>query len=189
MTAFFGFILAFLIGVLAFSTTVANLPMLIAGGWAIWALSFPMRHIFADRRFWLSGLVAMIASISCLVGIDGAADEWGPFPFVLLCLGAIFGLYTLGRRCPRCEVGYTDVSSVTLRSATYYSSGRGQTTTTCPVCPYHSVSTYTIPRRTRSTSSSSSSSWSSSSSSWSSGSSFSSFGGGSSGGGGAGRSF
>lgn len=183
----FGLLLAFLVGIMVFGTTATNLPMLIAGGWAFWALTFPMRHLFVDRRFWLAGLVATLASIGCQMGIRGAAD-WGPFPFLSLCLGAIFGLYTEGRRCPRCKVGYTDVRSVTLRSATYYSAGRGQTTTTCPRCSYHQVSTYTIPRRTRSTSSSSSSY--SSSSSWSSSSSsYSSFGGGSSGGGGAGRSF
>lgn len=159
-----------------------------AGIWMLWALSLPMRHLFMDRKFAIFGLMTCIWVFLFPIVSPAAAEQVGP-AIIMLLLGLIFGLYTLSRACPRCKVGYTNVWSRTIRSATYYSSGTGETTTTCPQCGYHDVSTYHIPRRTQSTSSSSSgwSSGSSSRSSWSSGSS--SYGGGSSGGGGAGRSF
>jgi uncharacterized protein len=50
-----------------------------------------------------------------------------------------------------------NVHKRTLHYATYYSSGLGEKTEHCDHCGYHRVSTYTIPRKTRSSSSSSSS--------------------------------
>lgn len=98
--------------------------------------------------------------------------------------GGAVVLGLLGHICPRCR-RYMSITSRTLRSATYSSSGTGERTYHCRHCSYHRVTTYTIPRRTRSTSSRSSYS----SSSRSSGGSRSSFGGGSSRGGGGGASW
>lgn len=184
-----------------------RLPAVLAGLWLAWALSFPMRHLHVDRKFWsVGGLVAAV--VFWMVGGGYAGHSPAPeltFALVFLVIGCFVGAYTRTRACPRCHVGYVDVERRTLRAATYSSAGSGRQTVDCPRCPYRSTTRYTIPRRTRQSSSSSysssSSSWGSgSSSSWGSSSSYSSgsssswsggssFGGGSSGGGGAGRSF
>lgn len=88
--------------------------------------------------------------------------------------------------CHRCRK-WMSISSRTLVSPTYTSSGRGERTYHCSHCSYHKVETYTISRKTRSSSSSRSSYGSSSRSS--SGGGRSSFGGGSSRGGGGGASW
>ena len=159
----------------------------------IWAMYHPMSHTFIKPKVFIP-ISAMLLLIYLPFVFQGDPNSTHLYEFLAIIVGFTGGLYTLSRSCPRCKVGYLNSISRTLRSATYVSSGKGETTTTCPRCNYHNVSTYTIPRRTHSTSSSSSSSsWSSSSSSSSysssSYSSSSSFGGGSSGGGGAGRSF
>jgi uncharacterized protein len=88
--------------------------------------------------------------------------------------------------CPSCKtVAYHFVSSRTIVSATYSSSGRGEQVHGCKFCGKTKKSSYNISRLTRSTSSGSSSSFGSSSSSSSGGS----WGGGSSGGGGASSSW
>ncbi|NLF96293.1 MAG: TPM domain-containing protein [Candidatus Riflebacteria bacterium] len=66
-------------------------------------------------------------------------------------------LWLFSHICPRCNK-YMNVHTRTLHYATYYSSGLGEKTEHCDHCGYHRVSTYTIPRKTRSSSSSSSSS-------------------------------
>lgn len=66
-------------------------------------------------------------------------------------------LWCFSHICPRCSK-FMMVHKQTLRYATYYSSGLGEKTEHCDNCGYHRVSTYTIPRRTRSSGSSSSSS-------------------------------
>lgn len=65
-------------------------------------------------------------------------------------------LWLFSHICPRCNK-YMNVHTRTLHYATYYSSGLGEKTEHCDHCGYHQVSTYTIPRKTRSSSSSSSS--------------------------------
>lgn len=97
--------------------------------------------------------------------------------------GGLVVMALLGHICPRCR-RYMSITSRTLRHATYTSSGTGERTYHCRHCSYHKVTTYTIPRRTRSTSSRSSYSSSSRSSGGRS-----SFGGGSSRGGGGGASW
>jgi len=98
-----------------------------------------------------------------------------------------FSVHTSGRwftrysSCPGCHHYTARKSSATVESATYTSSGYGETTTDCSFCSYHDVSRYTIAMLVESRSSSSDSSWSSSDSS-----SSSSFGGGSSDGSGGG---
>jgi uncharacterized protein len=87
--------------------------------------------------------------------------------------------------CPKCKtIAYHFVSSRTLVSATYSSSGSGEKVHACKFCGYNKKSTYTIAKLVRSTSSSGSSSFGSSSSS-----SGGSWGGGRSGGGGASSSW
>ncbi len=62
----------------------------------------------------------------------------------------LWGAYHI---CPGCN-RYMMVSTRTLVYATYYSTGLGEKTIHCNNCGLHQVSTYTIPRRTRSSSSS-----------------------------------
>lgn len=61
-------------------------------------------------------------------------------------------LWCASHVCPRCNM-YMSISTRTLRSPTYYSSGLGEKTVHCESCGYHKVSTYTISRRTKSSSS------------------------------------
>lgn len=177
----------------AFLGKTGVLPFYLAGFYLIWACSFPLRHRFIVPKVF--GLVTflVLAVLVPFVLAQGTFFLESP-ELIMVGLGIFAGLYTLTRSCPRCSQGYISVTTRTLRSATYSRKGRGERTVDCPKCRYHKVSTYVIPRRTRTQSrsrSSSGSSWSSSSSSssWSSSSRSSSFGGGSSGGGGAGRSF
>ena len=79
------------------------------------------------------------------------------------------------KRCPRCGYRTVKVTSTTLVSPTYTSTGKERITRNCRHCDYHSSETVTLPMKTRSSSSSSGSSRSSGSS----------FGGGRSSGGGA----
>jgi len=70
---------------------------------------------------------------------------------------ALFAFLFAGSHiCPRCNK-WMSVSHRTLRSATYTCSGLGEKTEHCEHCMYHSVSTYTISRKTRSSHRSSSS--------------------------------
>ncbi len=84
--------------------------------------------------------------------------------------------------CRKCNFRTMSVSTRTVRSPTYTSTGLEEITEDCRHCSHHSVRHRTLPKRTPPSSSSSSSSYSSSSGG-------SSFGGGSSGGGGAGSSW
>jgi uncharacterized protein len=94
--------------------------------------------------------------------------------------------YSKYEPCPKCKtIAYYISSDRTLVSASYSSSGKGETTRECKYCGHKKKSTYTIAKLER-TSSSSGSSFGSSSSSSSSGGSW---GGGSSGGGGASSSW
>jgi uncharacterized protein len=81
------------------------------------------------------------------------------------------------KRCPKCSYRTVKVTSTTLVSPTYSSTGKERVTKDCRHCNYHHTETVIIPMKTRSSSSSSSGS--------SSRSSGSSFGGGRSSGGGA----
>jgi len=62
-------------------------------------------------------------------------------------------LWLFSHICPRCNK-YMNVHTRTLHYATYSSSGLGEKTEHCDHCGYHRVSTYTIPRKTKSSSSS-----------------------------------
>lgn len=75
-------------------------------------------------------------------------------------LAAIFGASLFGRRiadrfrrCPQCGERGLDIERSTLERATTTASGRGEMTTTCPHCGFHSTSSYTIPRHSGSSSS------------------------------------
>jgi uncharacterized protein len=98
----------------------------------------------------------------------------------LLRVNKWFSGYTKCRRCPYRTM---KVTSTTIRSPTYTSTGVEEIVEDCKHCSYHHTTRRTLPRKTRS-SSSSSSSYSGGSSSGGG-----SFGGGSSGGGGAGSSW
>lgn len=184
-------VLGLLLAACLFLLNPYNVPVTLSLVWVVWAWSLPLRHLFVNRRFLALGCGLYLYDIVYALASGGLEPVMGG---VLLktFLGVPFALYTLTRRCPRCSVGYLDVSSRILRSATTYSTGLEEITRDCPACPFHDVDHDVIPRYSppsSSSSSSSSSSWSSSSSSSSWSSSSSSFGGGSSGGGGAGRSF
>lgn len=84
-------------------------------------------------------------------------------------------------KCRQCNYKTMTVSTRTVRSATYSSTGLQEIIEDCRNCSHHDVRHRTLPRKTRSSSSSSSG--------FSGGSSGGSFGGGSSGGGGAGSSW
>lgn len=83
--------------------------------------------------------------------------------------------------CRKCSHRTMSVSTRTISSPTYTSTGQEEVEEHCAHCSYHHVSYRTLPRKTRSTSSSSGGGYSSGGGS--------SFGGGSSGGGGAGSSW
>lgn len=109
---------------------------------------------------WLFMLIIIIAGVAS-VGLASTISDFfngsldGPFSGGGGVAFLVF-FFCASHVCPRCNK-YMSVSTRTLRSPTYYSSGLGEKTVDCSNCGYHNVSTYTISRKTRSKSSSGSS--------------------------------
>lgn len=131
-------------GLFEFFLTPAHAPILVALIWALWALSLPMRHIFANRRFFLAGALVLGWGL----GMAGATGDAGValVTLLLVAAGASVAGFTLSRRCPRCPAGYLEEVERVLREATATRAGVGEVTRDCPRCPFHQVETFEIPR-------------------------------------------
>ncbi|PKL47702.1 MAG: hypothetical protein CVV42_12460, partial [Candidatus Riflebacteria bacterium HGW-Riflebacteria-2] len=101
----------------------------------------------------LSGFIIAVVASKAFDIADNTLDQVASGSGGASLLGF---LWCFSHICPRCNK-YMNVHKRTLHYATYYSSGLGEKTEHCDHCGYHRVSTYTIPRKTRSSSSSSSS--------------------------------
>ncbi len=93
-------------------------------------------------------------------GSGGGAGVAGAVVGAILALmaaAALFWRRIMDRftRCPECGARGIHTKRQVLDRATRSSTGRGEKITDCPHCGYHAVTTFTIPRITRSSSSSS----------------------------------
>ncbi|HNV70151.1 MAG TPA: TPM domain-containing protein [Candidatus Ozemobacteraceae bacterium] len=144
-------------------TMLPILRVVFLAGAVVWAAAV----IFYFFTAFSSGVLLFPKTPALLgFGLSGAALTFLGFRLLSVHAGVLdqfaagsggVGLLTLlfcgSHICPRCNK-WMSITRVTLVSATYSSSGRGECTEHCEHCRYHNVYTYTIPRRTRSRSSS-----------------------------------
>jgi uncharacterized protein len=114
-------------------------------------VSYRLRRRLPGRGFLGAGLgaVALLAGLRLTGSIPGEA--WflaGGMGLSTLVLGSSL----LSHRCPKCGK-WMDITTETLRSPTYSSSGEARKTYNCKHCGHHDVKLVTLPRRTRSSSS------------------------------------